>query len=320
MTLVYILKLSDGCFYVGATSFSIANCMKKHMAGHGEEWTKLHKPLVLVKQTEYPSSTNPRLQQDLQVKQLMLDHGMENIRGGSYSSIELTREQKSSLKKELWYADYCCCKCGNRRHLTEDCNAEKDGTGQFADLEKGERSETNDETSAISSLMSKFDSIALALLDSKDVEKRIKDCVRATRSLIDVTKMRSSMDACTPKKAYSNHGHKAATEKQKHASFDVTSSPDTVVTTTSLIASLDHEHTTDGSRPIARENKERKNEPEMHSDTSSLDTIHITESAIHKERHEVRKMPCSRCGKYSHHRSRCYEQMDVHGFVLSDCF
>ena len=350
MTLVYILKLTDACFYVGTTSFSIANCMKNHMSGHGGEWTKLHKPLVLVKQMEYPSSTNPRLQQDLQVKQLMLDHGIEKVRGGSYSSVELTRGQTRSLKREIWYADYCCCRCGNRRHLTEDCSAERDTTGYLidshhnvsrqegvcegwyqsningsVDVEKGRIAATYNETSTRGSLMSNFDSIALALLESNDVERRIKDCVRATRSLIEVTRKKSSNGTYTPKKVAFEHGNKEVIETQTNASFGVTSSPDTVVTTTSSKSCLEQEDIVDELAPIERENNEGRNEHDghesgIHSDTSSLDTIDITDSAIQGERHEARQMPCSRCGRYSHHRSRCYELMDVHGFILSDCF
>ena len=326
MTLVYILKLSHGCFYVGTTSFSIANCIKDHMIGNGVEWTKLHKPIALVKQIEYSSSTNPRLQQDLHVKQLMLDHGMEKVRGGSYPAVALTREQTKSLKRELWYAELRCCRCGRRSHRTEDCSAERDVTGDLIDTDQSEMMENNDQQ--LSSLMSNFDSVAIALLESKDVENRIKDCVRATRSLIEVVSKRHAQDIYniddsssaskrTHKKVYSA----TEMERNKNAPNGVNYSPDSVVTTSLSKCSIEGEDKASGIEYI-KEDRERRDidRHDSGTDTSSIKTIDITDSAVQEETKTARGKPCCRCGRYSHHRSRCYEELDVHGFDLTDCF
>jgi len=295
------------------------------MIGNGVEWTKQHKPIALVKQIVYSTSTNPRLQQNLHVKQLMMDHGMEKVRGGSYSAVALTREQTRSLKRELWYAELCCCRCGRRSHCTEDCSKERDITGELIDTDQSEMTENNDQQ--LISLMSNFDSIAIALLESKDVENRIKDCVRATRSLIEVVSKKHEKDIYniddsfsaserTPKKVYSA----TETERNKIVPKGVKYSPDTVVTTALSKCSLEGEDMTSGIEFTVKEDHERRDKHDSGTDTSSIETIDITDSAVQEKKQTARGMPCYRCGRYSHHRSRCYEELDVHGFDLSDCF
>jgi hypothetical protein len=61
-----------------------------HLLGKDVEWTKIHMPLALVKQVTCPQGCNPCLEEDLYMKQLILDHGINMVRGGAYSEVDLT--------------------------------------------------------------------------------------------------------------------------------------------------------------------------------------------------------------------------------------
>jgi hypothetical protein len=55
------------------------------------------------------------------IKKLMLIHGIENVRGGSYTQIELSVEQKNTLQTELRSAQDLCVNCGSNKHFIKDC-------------------------------------------------------------------------------------------------------------------------------------------------------------------------------------------------------
>lgn len=47
-------------------------------------------------------------------------YGINNVRGGSYSRLELTQEEINVLQKELWGANDLCFLCG-QQHFIKDC-------------------------------------------------------------------------------------------------------------------------------------------------------------------------------------------------------
>jgi hypothetical protein len=60
----------------------------------------------------------------------MLEHGIDNVRGGSYSNVNLTEQQRDSLTKELRTAQNACFKCGRKGHFAKDCYAKTDVDGK----------------------------------------------------------------------------------------------------------------------------------------------------------------------------------------------
>lgn len=48
-------------------------------------------------------------------------NGIINVRGGSYSQIELSPEQKNLLQTELRSAQNQCINCGKNNHFVKDC-------------------------------------------------------------------------------------------------------------------------------------------------------------------------------------------------------
>jgi predicted GIY-YIG superfamily endonuclease len=115
-TNIYILKLKNNKYYVGKTQ-DPAKRFFEHLSGSGSTWTQLHEPIEII--NILPNEDN--FEENNQVKKLMLIHGIDNVRGGSYSQIELSVEQKNTLQTELRSAQDLCINCGSNRHFIKDC-------------------------------------------------------------------------------------------------------------------------------------------------------------------------------------------------------
>lgn len=115
---VYILKLYDNKYYIGFSN----NCefrVQQHFSGQGSEWTKLHRPLMLVEVVEGDLSTEDSL-----VKRYMMTHGIDSTRGGSYSTIDLSEETKRLLTREFRHLSNCCFGCGESGHYIRNCGSQ----------------------------------------------------------------------------------------------------------------------------------------------------------------------------------------------------
>ena len=51
----------------------------------------------------------------------MLKFGVENVRGGSYSQVELSAAQRENLERELRGETNSCFKCGQSGHFANKC-------------------------------------------------------------------------------------------------------------------------------------------------------------------------------------------------------
>jgi hypothetical protein len=90
---LYTLELEDGKWFVGTTRCPQI-CLLQHRSGKGHKWTRLHPPVGGFSQ-RYPlkllsrkcCNDRVRLQEeDARVRLIMLDHGFDNVRGGSFLS------------------------------------------------------------------------------------------------------------------------------------------------------------------------------------------------------------------------------------------
>ena len=191
MALVYVLQLQHGCYYVGVTLNPIADLVEAHLSGYGVEWTKIHQPLAILKQIECGNSLNSRIYTDMYVKQYMLEFGIDKVRGGSFSNCKLDKMQRRALNKELWYAKKCCSRCGRTTHCGTSCYARKDVNGDTIsdDVKVGAidtigKDSGQDADERLASLVCEYNAAVNTLLNSSNVNKEVKDCIRATRSVI----------------------------------------------------------------------------------------------------------------------------------------
>lgn len=115
-SVLYILRLAGGNYYVGRTE-DIARRYQEHLDGTGSAWTRLHRPVSLERTVPL---TSP-LDEDRLTKELMLRHGIDKVRGGTYAQIHLDPVQLEALRREFRGSADACLRCGAKGHFAADC-------------------------------------------------------------------------------------------------------------------------------------------------------------------------------------------------------
>lgn len=113
---LYVLQLENNKFYVGKTH-DLFSRIGMHFCGEGSGWTKLHPPTKVLEKIE----TSDPEEEDKQVLKYMKIHGIENVRGGSFSSIILTQPEISIISKMINHNTDKCLNCGESGHFVKDC-------------------------------------------------------------------------------------------------------------------------------------------------------------------------------------------------------
>jgi len=131
METIYILKLKENKYYIGKTK-NIEKRWNDHIAGNGSGWTKKYKPISLIKTVLSTSYFD----EDKYVKEYMSKYGIENVRGGTYSNIDLDDNCISVLEKEIRHSKNLCTRCGRDTHFIKDCYANTDSNGDIISDDK----------------------------------------------------------------------------------------------------------------------------------------------------------------------------------------
>ena len=116
-TNIYILKLVGGNYYIGKSS-DVAARVQEHFDGTGSAWTVRYRPLAVERIIEGADSFD----EDSWVKRYMSQKGIDKVRGGSYSSLELDPMQIATLNHELNGAKDKCFNCGSTGHFASACS------------------------------------------------------------------------------------------------------------------------------------------------------------------------------------------------------
>lgn len=95
-SVIFVLELENNKYYVEKTNDVSKRC-SEHVNGKGTRWTKLYKPISISATFLSTSSFNV----ENCTKQYMVKYGIDNVRGGSYSSLTLSNEQKELLEEEI---------------------------------------------------------------------------------------------------------------------------------------------------------------------------------------------------------------------------
>lgn len=116
MLYIYSLKLEQGKYYIGKTK-NIENRFWQHSLENGSYWTKLYKVIEL----ENVYENCDIYDEDKYVIMYMDKYGIDNVRGGIFSSINLTSMDILYINKLINGANDKCFKCGSF-HFINSCN------------------------------------------------------------------------------------------------------------------------------------------------------------------------------------------------------
>lgn len=112
---IYVLRLINDKYYVGKTR-DLNTRINQHQAHTASAWTTKY-PMIDVFQTYLGDAYD----EDKYVIKYMGEYGIENVRGGSYSNIELSMDQHIAIRRALCTAGNACVACGLIGHFIQDC-------------------------------------------------------------------------------------------------------------------------------------------------------------------------------------------------------
>lgn len=124
-TNVYALKLADGKYYIGKSD-NVDQRIRSHFSGSGSTWTREHKPVKIMEVRENVSRF-----------EYMDKYGIDNVRGGAYTQVNLPEESHEALQREIRGSNDVCFKCNRAGHWASQCYSEFDTKQQ---AERHERS------------------------------------------------------------------------------------------------------------------------------------------------------------------------------------
>jgi len=116
MVIIYILKLDSNKYYVGKTN-NLNNRIVEHINKVGSEWTKKYPPLEIFKSYENCDTYD----EDKYTLKMMATYGIDNVRGGSFSSVFLSKEQQDLITQMIRGSEDKCFVCGSSEHFAKNC-------------------------------------------------------------------------------------------------------------------------------------------------------------------------------------------------------
>jgi hypothetical protein len=115
--MIYILSLQQKKYYIGSTK-NLQKTLTDHKYGYVNEWTNKYKMIEIERFIDFHNLND----EDKYTKLYMNVYGIRNVRGGSYSDINLNAEQIAVLNKELRTINDTCFNCGKFGHYIKKCN------------------------------------------------------------------------------------------------------------------------------------------------------------------------------------------------------
>lgn len=133
MVNIYILQLEDGKYYVGKTNHTMQR-FNQHNDGKGAKWTKKYPMIDLYDfHRDMKDADENRI-----TMQMIRKFGAANVRGGSWTKVNMTRAEIRSLDAKAKKGRYRrampkrrqCNRCGRSSHTDRSCYARYHANGK----------------------------------------------------------------------------------------------------------------------------------------------------------------------------------------------
>ena len=120
MVNIYILELENNKYYIGKSN-NLNDRIMDHLDQKGSEYTKLYKPIRLI-EIKYDCDD---FDEDKYTLEYMEKYGINNVRGGSFSELQISDENMVVITKMINSAQNRCFICGSKEHYANKCNNKK---------------------------------------------------------------------------------------------------------------------------------------------------------------------------------------------------
>jgi predicted GIY-YIG superfamily endonuclease len=115
--IIYAIECEKGHYYIGKTYRQLNIRITEHFNGKGSSWTNKWKPIRLV-ETFYANDTDD---EDILTKRYMRKYGIDKVRGGTYTELNLPTYKIKTLKNEICTANDLCFDCNQPGHQAKNC-------------------------------------------------------------------------------------------------------------------------------------------------------------------------------------------------------
>jgi predicted GIY-YIG superfamily endonuclease len=115
---IYALECEGGKYYIGRTTKSAEARLQEHRSAENTcAFTNQYKPFRVIEEVE----TESPYEEDALTKKYMSVYGIDNVRGGSYTTLELADWQRKALEHEMAAMADLCFTCKERGHFADAC-------------------------------------------------------------------------------------------------------------------------------------------------------------------------------------------------------
>ena len=136
---IYTLELENNKIYVGRSKLPKQRIIK-HFSDSDCEWTKKHKPTRILSQIK-----GDEFDEEKYTLLAMEKYGIENVRGGSYCKVKLSKNDMDKALQTIRSLTDKCYSCGEKGHFSKNCKINKN----MKSSDNAEESSDNEEECCI---------------------------------------------------------------------------------------------------------------------------------------------------------------------------